>query len=99
VEKTKTGYPTTPIVAKGELPNPFIMPGGNAAISSAGDWPACARAWRDLIIDLEYGGMPPKPDAIEVETLCHNAVGRFRGAPRDWTYRVSCHGDRHALAA
>jgi hypothetical protein len=85
------GYPAEPAVNKGELPDPFIgLNGGRVA--APGEWPAQAAAWREMVVDLEYGGLPPRPDAVEVETLCHSAVRRWPGAPRFWSFRVHCRG-------
>ena len=75
-EKTGNGYPTEPVV-RGELPDPFVHPGGRR-IETPEEWPACSRAWRDLAVEMEYGGLPPAPDGIEAETLCHSSA---RGLP------------------
>jgi len=84
-------YPSEPIVNKGELPDPFAMPDG-ARITTREEWPARSLAWRDMIVDMEYGGLPPKPNSIEIETLCHSTVRILPGTPKNWTYRVHCHG-------
>ena len=84
-------YPAEPIVNKGELPDPFALPDGDR-ISAREEWPSRSQAWRDMIVDTEYGSLPPPPDAIEVETLCHSGVSRWPGSPRLWSYRVHCHG-------
>jgi hypothetical protein len=84
-------YPTEPCVNRGELPDPFALPNGGR-VASREAWPERARAWRDMIVDLEYGGMPPAPAAITVEPLCQSSVGRWPGAPRLWTYRIHCRG-------
>ena len=85
------GYPTTPTVDKGELPDLFLKPDG-ARVSSPDEWAARARAWRDQVVALEYGGLPPVPDKVEVESLCHSAVRRWPETPRLWTFRASCSG-------
>ena len=84
-------YPTEPCINRGELPDPFALPDGGR-IASREDWPERARAWRDMIVEMEYGGMPPAPDAVTVEPLCQSSVARWPGEPRLWTYRVHCHG-------
>ena len=76
-----TRYPHEPIVNKGELPDPFVPAGDDGRISRRNEWPACARAWRDMIIDLEYGGMPPVPESLTHETLCHNNRRTWPGKP------------------
>ena len=85
------GYPAEPIVRKGELPDPFAMPGG-ARVATREAWRERSLAWRDMIADLEYGGMPPAPDAVEIETLSHSSIHHWPGEPRFWSYRVHCHG-------
>lgn len=90
-------YPIEPDVNKGELPDPFTVPGGQR-ISTPDEWPACAAAWRDLIVDMEYGGMPPAPESIEVETLCHSAVNSWPDIPKIWSYRVHCPGGQRAFS-
>jgi hypothetical protein len=82
-------YPTEPIVDAGELPDAFAFPDGRR-VRTREEWPACAAAWRDLVLNMEYGGLPPPPDAIEVETLSHAGVSRWPGAPRLWIYRIRC---------
>lgn len=84
-------HPVEPAVDKGQLPDPFLKPGGGR-VAAAGEWPARAAAWRDLIVGLEYGGLPPRPEAVEVETLCHSAVRAWPGAPRLWSLRINCRG-------
>lgn len=84
-------YPIEPCVDKGPLPDPFRIPGGRRLTTPA-EWPLCARAWRELIVDMEYGGLPPPPEAVEVETLCHSAARRLPGAPHLWSFRIHCHG-------
>lgn len=83
-------YPTEPIIRKGELPDPFAMPDGTR-IATREAWPERSRAWRDMLVDMEYGGMPPTPDVVEIETLCHNSIRRWSGSPKNWSYRVRCH--------
>lgn len=90
-------YPTAPKVNRGELPDPFALPDGRR-IAAKADWPACAQAWRDMIVDLEYGGLPPKPDSVAIETLAHAGVRRLRGAPHFWTYRLHCRGGAQPFA-
>ena len=89
-EKTGNGYPTEPVV-RGELPDPFVHPGGRR-IETPEEWPACSRAWRDLAVEMEYGGLPPAPDGIEAETLCRSSARGLPGGPNLWSYRVHCRG-------
>lgn len=93
-----TAYPTEPCVNKGDFADLFTPPSGGGRISSPEAWPACGRAWRDLIVETEYGGMPPAPEGIEVEALCHSGVRRWPGSPKLWTVRVHCLGGARPLA-
>ena len=89
-QKPNKRYPAEPIVNKGEFPDPFAMPNGGS-VSAREEWPPRSQAWRDMIVDMEYGGMPPTPDAIEIETLCHSNVPHWPGNPNLWSYRIHCH--------
>jgi hypothetical protein len=82
-------YPTEPVVKKGELPDPFATAGGTR-ITTRNAWPEQSRIWRDMILEMEYGGLPPAPNTIEVEPLCHNRARRVPGAPNNWSYRIHC---------
>jgi hypothetical protein len=86
-------YPSKPILNKGELPDPFVKREGSR-ITTREEWPAHALTLRDTVVDMEYGGLPPKPDSIEIETLCHSHARRLSGEPKNWSYRVHCHGGR-----
>lgn len=90
-------YPTQPIVNKGELPDPFAVPGG-ARVDTRAAWPARAQTWKDTILETEYGGLPPPPQGIEVETLCHAEMWGWPDAPHLWSYRVHCLGGKRPLA-
>lgn len=90
-------YPAEPSVNKGELPDPFAAP-GVPRVDAKAAWPAAARAWRDTILNMEYGGLPPRPDSVEIETLCCSTVRRWRSAPHLWSYRVHCHGGAHPFS-
>lgn len=84
-------YPTEPCVKRGELPDLFALPNGGR-IAKPKEWPKRSRMWRDTVLDLEYGGLPPKPVEVESETLCHSRVRRFPENPCNWTYRIHCRG-------
>lgn len=91
-KRNAAGAPSpAPAVNKGELPDPFLVPGMGRA-SCRDEWGRAAAYWRRLIVDMEYGGLPPAPEAIEVETLCHSRVSRWEDLPRRWAYRVHCKG-------
>jgi hypothetical protein len=75
----------------GPLPDPFAWPDGRR-VRTPSEWPARAVAWRDQIMDLEYGGLPPKPVLVEFESLTRSQVMPWPGQPRLWSYRIHCHG-------
>lgn len=86
-----------PQVDKGELPDPFAGAGGERGATKLA-WSERARTWRDLIVDLEYGGLPPSPKTVQIETLCHSGVYHWPGEPHLWTYRVHCLGGEQAIS-
>ncbi len=90
-EGHKNVYPVDPALNAGALPDPFALSDGSR-VQSREAWSARAAAWRELILDVEYGGMPPPPAAVATETLAHSAVRRWPDTPRLWTYRVTCRG-------
>ena len=90
-------YPTTPRLVKGELQDLFVMPDGSR-LARRKDWSRRAEAWRDLVLDIEYGGMPPAPERIEVEDLCHAGNPWWKDEPRLLSYRITCHGGDKPLA-
>ena len=57
-------YPTTAIVNKTPLPDLFQPPSFKQRITTPEQWPAVAKAWTDLIVDMEYAGLPPAPESI-----------------------------------
>ena len=70
------------------LPDPFADRDGRR-ITSAAAWPERARAWRALVADVVYGGMPPAPDGVQVEVLGASRVRAFAGEPWLTGYRVT----------
>lgn len=90
-QTSQSNYPAEPIVRKGELPDPFLKTGG-ARVSTKEEWAARAREWKALILDMEYGGLPPQPESVEIETLCRSRVRAWPGAPHLWSFRVHCKG-------
>lgn len=52
-------------------PLPPIDPGADVSA-----WRSRRKAILDLVVDLEYGGMPPKPESLRVEQLQH-ALGEM----------------------
>ncbi len=51
-----------------ELPNLFQFQNGDL-VRTAADWQRRRRELSDLIVQLEYGGLPPAPPALQVEDL------------------------------
>jgi aminoglycoside 6-adenylyltransferase len=73
--------PLGPVTVLAELPDLFAGPDGRR-VASPDAWPARARAWREVVVDVGYGGLPPAPDGVEVETRSEARVRRLPGAPR-----------------
>jgi dienelactone hydrolase len=71
-----------------DLPDPFAGPDGRRVATPAA-WPERAHAWRTLVADVAYGGLPPVPDGVEVEALGESRVRGFPGAPWLAGYRVT----------
>lgn len=56
------------------LPDPFLFDDGTR-VNTVEDWRRRRREWQNLIVDLEYGGLPPTPDETRYEIL-HEANDR-----------------------
>jgi len=80
-------YPAEPDIAKGELPDPFAMADGGR-VAAPGQWAERSRLWLAQILDLEYGGLPPEPDSVEIDTLCQTHAQGLPGTPSLRSYRV-----------
>ncbi len=94
---SNTPYPVDPAVDQGPLPDLFALPGG-VRVASRAMWQERARAWRDLVMAMAYGGLPPAPESIRVESLCHNRIRRLPGSPHNWSYRIHCTGGAHPFS-
>ncbi|MBR5680730.1 MAG: hypothetical protein IKX19_08750 [Clostridia bacterium] len=78
----------------GKLPDPFTFADGRKVRNTA-DWEERRRELYGPVIELQYGGMPPEPEFLEIDPLCvPNAVGRMniwrirtgtRANPVSWT--------------
>jgi len=55
-------------VVLGRLPDPFLFNDGTR-VKTAEDWRKRRREIIDTAVELEFGGMPPVPDRVELETL------------------------------
>jgi len=73
--------PLGPVTVLAELPDLLAGPDGRR-VASPDAWPARARAWREVVVDVGYGGLPPAPDGVEVEARSEARVRRLPGAPR-----------------
>lgn len=63
------------VIYHGKLPDPFIKEDGSRMTKE--EWQAGRRELFDKLCDIEYGGMPPKPEYIEIEPLCRLTRGAF----------------------
>ncbi len=68
-----------------ELPDVFQWGGPRAA--SADDWRRLRQAWQNLILDIQYGQLPPAPGFTLGEELHSHTVERLAGA-RHAQYRL-----------
>ena len=84
-------YPTEPELDLRPLPDLFEAPGGGRCECPT-DWPDTARRWLDRIVEVEYGGLPPAPESVEIEPLCHSRARRWEGQPLLFSYRLQCTG-------
>jgi len=79
--------PGPPRAPSDVLPDLFALPGGGRIVGREA-WTERAAAWRALVVDIAYGGLPPSPTSLEVETLCESRVRRLPGAPRLLSFRL-----------
>ena len=78
----------------GNLPDPFLFRDGRR-VKTVSDWEERRKELWDPCVELQYGGMPPEPEFLEVDPLCvPNTVGRMniwrvrtgtRERPVSWT--------------
>src|SRR5690554_3390706 len=69
-----SNYPYEKDVVLGKLPDLFTFEDGSKVTNSQ-DWQKRRKEILDTAIDLEYGGMPPKPEVFEYETMHQMAKG------------------------
>lgn len=65
--------------AGAELPNPLLFNDGRP-VRTAADWRTRRKELFDLIVAIEYGGIPPAPPATRFEELHTSAAGSISGA-------------------
>ena len=74
----------------GKLPDPFTFEDGEKVLTIA-DWERRKRELYGPVIELQYGGMPPEPEFLEIDPLCvPNAVGRMN----IWRIRTGTRKDK-----
>ena len=69
------------VIFHGKLPDPFRAEDGTRVTPE--QWPEFKKALRDMIVDFEYGGMPPRPEYLRIEPL----NGFRRGHTASW-YKI-----------
>ena len=55
------------VIFHGKMPDPFLKPDGTRVTPQ--EWPEYKKALRDMIVDIGFGGMPPRPEVVEIEFL------------------------------
>jgi dienelactone hydrolase len=73
-----------------ELPDLFAVEDGSRLATTA-DWRRRRAELQELILGIEYGHLPPTPDAVRAEDLHPTAVKRLQGAKRN-IYRLNIEG-------
>lgn len=96
-QNLKAGDETHLAIKKGDLPDLFMKP-ENERIASKEEWTEQSLFWRNLVLETEYGGLPPQPDTIDIESLCRSAVRHWSDMPNLWSYRVFCHGGKSTFS-
>src|SRR5690349_14744377 len=77
---------------KSELPNPFTFADGRP-VNSTSDWNLRRAELHELVVGIEYGGLPPRPESIESELLHQTAAPHVPGATHA-QYRITCGAER-----
>lgn len=60
-----------------ELTDPFLFNDGTRVQTTA-DWAKRRQELYETTVKLHFGGMPPKPEFVEVEPLCYGTINIFR---------------------
>lgn len=68
----------------GMLPNPFLFADGTR-VKTVADWERRRQEIKASVIELEFGGMPPRPDAIRLERMTEGGKGKVS------SYRIHCY--------
>jgi len=75
----------------GPLPDVFAFSDGSR-VDSVESWRRKRAEWLEVVTEMEYGGMPPLPDAVTAELLHPNVARRLAGKPRRLGYRLNIAG-------
>ncbi|MCK5849891.1 MAG: acetylxylan esterase [Kiritimatiellae bacterium] len=62
-----------------KLPDPFLFENGSH-VNTAEDWEQRRNEIYNIIVDIEYGGLPPTPSSTRYEELHTSRVGTMEGA-------------------
>lgn len=73
------------------VPDPLAWPDGSR-VQDAAAWSARAAAWRTLIVERLYGGLPPPAVRVRVERRSVSRVRALPGAPAFEVHRVVAEG-------
>jgi dienelactone hydrolase len=74
----------------GELPDLFTFVNGERVVTVE-DWRRRREELRELLLSIEYGHLPPEPEAVRAELLHPTAMKRLNNA-RHFGYRLNIEG-------
>ncbi len=80
-----------------KLPDPFLESDGKSRVATAEAWRAQRERLLNLVVGMEYGGMPPRPEQVRVELLNEYRCGTAQ-KPQQNTVRVHCGTDEHPFS-
>lgn len=60
-----------------KLPNPFVFDDGTM-VKTTDDWEKRRAELYKKTVDLQFGGMPPEPEFLEVEPVCYGVMDIFK---------------------
>ena len=69
-----------------KMPDPFLKEDGTRVTPE--EWPSYKKGLLEKILDIEYGGMPPRPEVVKFERLSEIAPHAPRGRFGTW-YRIT----------
>jgi len=75
-----------------ELPDLFTMANGRR-VESLDDWKQQRAALQELVVGIEYGGLPPSPEKVEGELLHRGSPAQLNGGTHA-QYRLTCTAER-----